>query len=531
MPPFTKTPSAGPIDFSAYKDVTNTPAAVTTVGTTPKIITPQVVTTPVAAPAPITYNVDSTNTPSTLYTTPTPPTTPNYQSILASVPTVDSITTAQSPEQIAAAAEKKTLQTRILDVLKGIGGQSAAEATAEQNAGIPDLQKNLTDVEAQIKVLQNEANAIPLQIQQDSTGRGRTTEGIAPIQADRLRENAIKALTLSSIAEVYRGNLSTAQSQVDRAIKAEFDPKQAELDYLKAALDLNSSNMSDADKKQSVAIQAKLQDRQDELDKAKSDRDTTLKAVLTAAGNGAPAALLSQVQSMGPVEAVAALKDYLQPKQDPFTLAAGQSRYDANGKLIASVPAKDAITYDANGNPIVAPHGTAAQFLNAGFAARMKAVENNLTTLMPYINSLSLSDFLIQSKLPSAAQTPQYQQYEQYKKDFINAKLRQESGAAIAQSELDNADKQYFPQPGDSPQVITQKEANRALVTQGMIAAAGTAYQAPADVVQQVPGDISDAFDTVVFGNTVTTPPQVAGQSGGLMGPGNPLYTLFSSFF
>jgi len=37
--------------------------------------------------------------------------------------------------------------------------------------------------------------------------------------------------------------------------------------------------------------------------------------------------------------------------------------------------------------------------------------------------------------------------------------LRKESGAAIAASEFDNAEKQYFPQPGDSDQVISQKRA------------------------------------------------------------------------
>jgi hypothetical protein len=45
------------------------------------------------------------------------------------------------------------------------------------------------------------------------------------------------------------------------------------------------------------------------------------------------------------------------------------------------------------------------------------------------------------------------QKYDQAKADFINAQLRRESGAAIAQSEFSNADKQYFPVPGDTPDV------------------------------------------------------------------------------
>jgi hypothetical protein len=66
--------------------------------------------------------------------------------------------------------------------------------------------------------------------------------------------------------------------------------------------------------------------------------------------------------------------------------------------------------------------------------------------------------------------TPEYQQYSQAKRDFINAVLRKESGAAIAASEFANAEQQYFPQPGDSPQVIEQKRKNRTLAAQLMMA-------------------------------------------------------------
>jgi hypothetical protein len=58
-------------------------------------------------------------------------------------------------------------------------------------------------------------------------------------------------------------------------------------------------------------------------------------------------------------------------------------------------------------------------------------------------------------------QSPQQQQVEQGQRDFVNALLRQESGAAITESEFANAKKQYFPQPGDTPQVIKQKAQNR----------------------------------------------------------------------
>ena len=68
---------------------------------------------------------------------------------------------------------------------------------------------------------------------------------------------------------------------------------------------------------------------------------------------------------------------------------------------------------------------------------------------------------------------PKDQQAMQAQRDFVNAILRKESGAAISQSEFDNARKQYFPQPGDSKEVIDQKTANRETAIRGLSKIAG----------------------------------------------------------
>ena len=71
------------------------------------------------------------------------------------------------------------------------------------------------------------------------------------------------------------------------------------------------------------------------------------------------------------------------------------------------------------------------------------------------------------------AMADEYKRYEQAKRDFINANLRRESGAAIAESEFDSAEKQYFPVPGDSPAVIAQKRRNRETVINALRVASG----------------------------------------------------------
>ena len=69
------------------------------------------------------------------------------------------------------------------------------------------------------------------------------------------------------------------------------------------------------------------------------------------------------------------------------------------------------------------------------------------------------------------------QQVEQAQRNFINALLRQESGAAIAESEFANAQKQYFPHAGDSPEVIKQKAANRQTSINALKVQAGPGMQ------------------------------------------------------
>jgi hypothetical protein len=72
---------------------------------------------------------------------------------------------------------------------------------------------------------------------------------------------------------------------------------------------------------------------------------------------------------------------------------------------------------------------------------------------------------------------PSYQKYDQAKRDFVNAVLRRESGAVISDSEFTNAEKQYFPQPGDTEDRIKQKQANRAEAIRGIATGAGPGYR------------------------------------------------------
>lgn len=87
------------------------------------------------------------------------------------------------------------------------------------------------------------------------------------------------------------------------------------------------------------------------------------------------------------------------------------------------------------------------------------------------------TDALADSAVGNAVLTPQGQQFTQAKRDFINAVLRRESGAVISPEEFKNANKQYFPQPGDTKEVLKQKASNRTTAIKGIENAAGPALK------------------------------------------------------
>ena len=112
------------------------------------------------------------------------------------------------------------------------------------------------------------------------------------------------------------------------------------------------------------------------------------------------------------------------------------------------------------------------------------------------------------------------QKFEQAKRDFINAQLRRESGAAISPTEFDSANKQYFPTPGDSAEVIQQKAANRRAAVEAMGREGGPSYKPKFSFdeggrvvpygrpkASQSSGPISKAqYDALPSGSTFTAP-------------------------
>lgn len=141
------------------------------------------------------------------------------------------------------------------------------------------------------------------------------------------------------------------------------------------------------------------------------------------------------------------------------------------GKPIADVGAK----------PGAQKEPTEGERTAAGYLNRMNSANQILTPLeaqgqYPMYGAAVAGAIPFVGDLARNLTMPAEQQrYQQAANDWIRAKLRKESGAVIGADEMRQEYQTYFPQPGDSKEVIAQKQRARDEATKQMELSAGKA--------------------------------------------------------
>ena len=125
---------------------------------------------------------------------------------------------------------------------------------------------------------------------------------------------------------------------------------------------------------------------------------------------------------------------------------------------------------------------TEAQSTAAGFAQRMElanSIINNLPAgVQPGWGTRTAEAIpFVGGAIARTGQSVETQKYDQAAQDWIRAKLRKESGAAIGKDEMAQEYATYFPQVGDSAEKLAQKAEARRVATLAMQKAAGKAYE------------------------------------------------------
>lgn len=145
-----------------------------------------------------------------------------------------------------------------------------------------------------------------------------------------------------------------------------------------------------------------------------------------------------------------------------------------------------------------------------GFALRATEAEDDLNKVLQKVLDKGAVGFTQESLSPNILRSAEFQQFDQAKRNFVSAVLRKESGAAISPAEYEGEAIKYFPQPGDSKEVIEQKKRARGQAINNLKFAAGPGW----DQYQQQYGSQQTTPTTQQTAPKTLTPITVGKQTG-----------------
>lgn len=196
--------------------------------------------------------------------------------------------------------------------------------------------------------------------------------------------------------------------------------------------------------------------------------------------NGAPVTrLVTEAEMAGGVPTYQAPNSSQVPSLQHVTTAEGIRSFNPRTGEMGPVVGQPPAPARASRPP------TGAERTNLGFYNRAakaaediasKASENDLSLEEKVAKAGALDDFRLQYG-SNLIQSPEQQQYRQAQRAFTEARLRKESGAAIPPAEYENDSKTYFAQPGDSKEVMKQKQEARASVLDSLRFSSGKAFE------------------------------------------------------
>lgn len=293
-------------------------------------------------------------------------------------------------------------------------GQSQFRAEQEQAQNIQGLTQTQNDLTSRLTALKNEALAIPLQMQQDALGRGITAGGLRPLETGALRNNAIQALSVNSLLEASRGNLTMALDMVERAVAQKYDPIREEIAAKTANLDLilKSPAYSLADKKRAEQQRLIQEQASQNLAFEQEQFKTIQQMAIDAAAQGADSLTLTKIQqAANAAEAAQIAAPYLKAKEeswgDPFLLGGDYvQRNNVTGEIRTAVNVAAGSGGSTAGQPVFDSSGNALEFgtpeyivarLQSTAGSKTKLTQSEREQIGKFANVVSLTENLMGS--------------------------------------------------------------------------------------------------------------------------------------
>lgn len=344
----------------------------------------------------VTLNQLSPATPITL--PPPPPPSSNADALVSSaastIPSIDSIL---KTDTTSLDTTQNSLIDRLNTLLPQSGGKTQALAQEQQNQGLPQLQKQLTDLNNQMTIGNAEYNKLQADYNEQfaNLGGNQSVETKAVLGAQQAglsrafdAKKASKAADLALIAaraQAVSGNINTALQLAQNAVDARYAPIEDEIKIRQAQLQAIQPLLDKQQKEIALRQQVLLDERNRQIAEQKDSQKTIQNIMLQAAQSGADATVLDKIQrATNPQDAISAAAYSLGAEfrqkivQQQFEnslalkqLAVSQGNLAVSKERLAFEKTKEAfdeaiklagnkgtVSLDANGNPVATPVAT-----------------------------------------------------------------------------------------------------------------------------------------------------------------------------
>lgn len=175
-------------------------------------------------------------------------------------------------------------------------GITTLQGQAEKNAGLDQVQSDLTDINNQILAERNALNHQLAAVDQNSQGGTRTQ--IEGQKAFLNQQSLSRQADLAIIQYAAQNKFDNVKAIADRQAALQFEQQQNNLDALKTTYEDYKDVFTTAEQRAFTSAQA---DRQAELDQKKADytqmQNTKIQLLQQAQLNNAPVSVLSAIQS------------------------------------------------------------------------------------------------------------------------------------------------------------------------------------------------------------------------------------------
>lgn len=424
---------------------------------------------------------------------------------------------AQRQAEQEAQTQKDLFSAQNTDVNKlasslNAGGSNLATSTVNQvynQSGLNEKQAILGRLNAESLGLGYARDTIPLQLQNQVAGQGVTDRGLAPIQTAQLRNNAIQLASNAYQAAIAKADFDTAKAKADEIIAYKYDTTLAEINAKKTNLENIKVNLTSAERKLADITTRRLGAEQKQVEQKMADEKDINTMIIEATPN-APTDVIARAKKIaeqgGSKIAVAQalgvyggdfLKNELlkeQIKQVTANINKTKSetiKVDTQTSNLIAQPT--GVITAPNGDAIGIPNETLAaigklklgegQANAVAFVSRMiqasKAIDQQLGEIKPtggFYETSGYDPTSAGSSIGRFVGSDQSRVYNTNAQDFIRAKLRKESGAAIGQDEF-TADAAIYTPSGaglDEKDLLLAK-TKRDEAIKSMIAQAGPA--------------------------------------------------------